>query len=243
MLKLRDGRQKGFTLVEILIASVLSLATVMTITTIYASTTANLSQQLQMEYLSDTAHDLLYLMETEIRRSGYWHFDTTQDRLDNNPFQSPENDIQSATVAAETANSCILYAYDIDMDGKVGVGQCATPCADNTDSDNVEQFGFRLKRKNLQIRYAGTSFSCNSGRWQSLTDKQLSILSFRATIHEHCTNLDDRDAACNDSNNRQFRRLVSLQITAQLKNSSLPSITVNRTFAVRNDKLEGQTDD
>ncbi len=70
-----------------------------------------------------------------------------------NPFK---NSLHIAQHRGELANSCLLFGYDTNGNGKM-----------DTDSPN-ELLGFRLKDSAIEIRQRGAK--CDEGGWQDLTD-------------------------------------------------------------------------
>ena len=123
-------RQRGVTLVELMIASAIGLIAIAAILTVYAATVRHSKEQLEAAHLHHQLFGLLHLISTDIHRAGYWHFDTSTQAASNNPFVTGENSLRSQAYPDENDNSCILFAYDLDKDGRVGIGQCDDePCS------------------------------------------------------------------------------------------------------------------
>jgi type II secretory pathway component PulJ len=185
---------------------------------------------------------ILYLIGRDLRRSGYWHFDATQQSPARNPFQTGQNQLRSSAFPGEPADSCILLAYDLDADGLVGIGQCRNGhCPSPSDDDNVEQFGFRLRNNMVQSRYGGTRLDCGSGYWQALNDPDIEIMQLKFTVRTRCMNLEQPDAPCRDSLPRLIQRAANIAIGARIKNHPETKLRLNHWIAIRNDQLlEGQ---
>ncbi len=230
--------EQGFSLVEIMIASTISLAAVGSVIHLHSLIFAHTSRQLQTDHLRNTVQDSLFLMETDIRRSGYWAYDATNKPLHENPFHTALNDLRVQSYTSEPAGSCLLYSYDIDKDGKVGVGTCSrTGCAEDTDANNVEQLGFRLKNKALQMRYAGSTFTCSSGRWQALTEKTIVVSKLQVQLETQCQNLSAENTPCLTEHNQQLSRQLTITLSAHRKDSNIAEVTASKTIRIKNDKL------
>jgi type II secretory pathway component PulJ len=156
----------------------------------------------------------------------------------NNPFQTGNNRLRTGEWPQENARSCILYSYDLDEDGRVGIGRCPnTVCAAETDSDNVEQFGFRLRERKLQSRYAGHSFQCDNGNWQAVSDPNIEITALEFTLSTHCVNLRSANADCQPNAPSLNSRSVAIHLQGQLQNQPDTRITVRQSVHIRNDLL------
>jgi prepilin peptidase dependent protein B len=232
-------RQQGVTLVELLVASAISLIALATVLTTYAATARHSTLQLQSAHLHQQLYGIVHLISRDLRRAGYWHFDAAVLSPAANPFQQGGNRLRTAALAGESANSCILLAYDLDHDGKVGVGQCVHGhCAASTDADNVEQFGFRLRQQTLQARYGGSTLACDTGYWQAVNDPDIEITRLQFELHEHCINLAHDTRPCKGGDASLQQRVVSIDIGARLRNQPDSAIRLQRQVAVRNDRLQ-----
>ncbi|MEE9343730.1 MAG: prepilin-type N-terminal cleavage/methylation domain-containing protein [Gammaproteobacteria bacterium] len=230
--------ERGFSLIEIMIASSISLAAVGSVIHMHSLIFAHTSRQLQTDHLRNTVQDILFLMEIDIRRSGYWAFDEENKQLHENPFQTAGNDLRVQSYTSEPADSCLLYSYDINKNGKVGVGTCrGAGCTEDTDASNVEQLGFRLKNKALQMRYAGSPLTCSSGRWQALTEKTIIVSKFQILLETQCQNLSVADAPCLIGHNQQLSRKLIITLSAHRKDSNIAEVTASKTIHIKNDKL------
>ena len=229
-------RQRGTTLVELMIASAIGLIAIAAVVTVYAATVRHSKDQLETAHLHHQLFGLLHLISTDIRRAGYWHFSASSQSPGDNPFTAGDNRLRSQAYPDERDNSCILLAYDLDKDGRVGLGQCSSnPCPDGTDKDNVEQFGFRLRNLSTQSRYGGNGVSCDSGYWQTLNDADIAITALSFDILERCTDLVDPDAPCTDDSARLIQRAVSIELNGQLVNKPETEARLSRWIVVRND--------
>lgn len=233
------GKQRGVTLVELMIASTISLIALAAVVTTYSATARHSRQQLQSAHLRQQVYGIVHLVGRDVRRAGYWQFDPALHAPAANPFQAGENRLRIAALHGESANSCILLAYDLDRDGLVGTGQCARGrCAGAGDDDNVEQFGFRLRGQTVQARYGGATLACDSGYWQAISDPGVEITRLVFGLHEHCVNLADPARPCDEAQAQLQQRAVSIDIAAQLRDRPDTGFSVTRQVVVRNDRLQ-----
>ncbi len=232
------GRQRGVTLVELMIASAIALFALSVVVTVYSATARHSALHLQRAHLHRQLHATLQLVAGDIRRSGYWQFDPGEQSPARNPFQAPPNDLRIAAYPDETPGSCILFAYDMDRDGRVGIGRCDGPgCDAGTDDDNVEQFGFRLRRGTVQSRYGGKTLACDSGYWQSVTDPEIEVTRLRFTGRLDCINLIDPEKACADTEPRLVERAVEVQLAARQRRHPDIQLDASTWVRIRNHRL------
>lgn len=232
-------RQRGITLIELMIASAISLVALAAVLTAYTASARHSRLQLESAHLYQQLYGIVQLISRDLRRSGYWHFDPALVSPASNPFQQGENRLRTAAMADEPADSCVLLAYDLDGDGLVGTGQCAFGhCPDGTDDDNVEQFGFRLHDQALQARYGGGSLACDSGYWQAVNDPDVLVTRLAFHLHEDCLNLDDVDQPCAADSNRRLQQAVDIDIAAVLRRHPETSLELHRRTVVRNTRLQ-----
>jgi prepilin peptidase dependent protein B len=231
-------KQRGVTLVELMIAGTIGLIAVSAVIAIYQATATQTMRQLETAHLHSTAQGIMDLISADVRRAGYWHIRPGKDQLRNNPFQQPENRLQTGAKNGEQAESCLLFSYDLDKDSKVGVGKCpAKGCAPQTDADNVEQFGFRLKNKAIQMRYAGKTFNCQQGFWQAVTDRSTIVTQLLINLTSRCLNLTTSTIACDNNVDRLDARSVDIILSAHNTRRKDIKILLTRHIEIRNDRF------
>ncbi len=228
--------QRGVTLVELMVASAIGLIALSSLLVVYQATATSTLRQLETEQLYSTLQGVLALMRSDIRRAGYWAWRPGRDRLRNNPFQKKANRLRVGAADRETANSCVLFSYDLDRDGRTGTGKCPqTGCSSGSDTDNVEQFGFRLRKNQIQMRYAGSTFNCRNGYWQAITDPGTVVSEFSVEIEAHCINLSDSRHGCHRGVDRQMVRTVHLSVAAHRQAKPSIQVRLQHDIEVRND--------
>jgi prepilin-type N-terminal cleavage/methylation domain-containing protein len=235
-------QQRGVTLVELMIASTIALIALSAALTLYLTAARHGGELLQQAHLHQQLHALVHLLSRDLSRAGYWHFNPSLKPPTANPFQDASNRIQLDAYPGERPQSCILFSYDLDRDGLVGLGACgAGNCPEQTDEDNVERFGFRLRGSRIQSRYGGPELTCSSGYWQTLNDTSMEITRLRFIQHTHCLNLLNTELSCTPESPGLMRRAIEVRIGAQLANRPDTGTLVSQWVRIRNDLLrEGQ---
>ena len=232
--------QRGVTLVELMIASVIGLVALAALLTAYSATAVHSTSYLRKAHLHQQLHGLLHAMVRDIRRAGYWSFDPDLDSAAQNPFQAGVNRLRVQAYPGEAPGSCILFAYDLDKDGMVGIGRCTGhTCGAQTDSDNVEQFAFRLRDGLVQTRYGGDTLRCDSGHWQAVTDPGIAVTRLSFSLHQTCTNLDNVSADCEPHAARILQRLVDIQLSGYQRARPDTTLTLSASVRIRNDLMLG----
>lgn len=234
----RHHRQRGVTLVELMIAGLIALIALSAVLTVYSASARHSAQLLQLAHLHQQLHALTHLISRDLRRAGYWHFDPGIRAPSDNPFQNAGNQLHIQADSGENPDSCILFSYDLDQDGLVGVGACDnTGCADESDEDNVEQFGFRLRGARVQSRYGGSGLACDRGYWQAVNDPATEITQLQFTQQSRCLNLLEADRLCTPESPRLIQRAVEIQLSGQLRNRPDTHTAITRWVRIRNDQL------
>ena len=143
-------KQRGYSLIEIMIALIIGLIILTATISIYISTIRGSSDIVKSARLNHDLNSALALMVNDIRRSGYWGGATVGSDSRNNPFTQAATDLRFPSPA------CVLYTYDADADGIV-------------DAD--EYYGFKLNGTNIQMRLSGSSTNncnLNTDVWNTL---------------------------------------------------------------------------
>jgi len=236
--------QRGVTLIELMVSSTIALIALSSVLTVYSATANHSSQQLQQAHLHQQLRGVMHLLSRDLKRAGYWSFSPDQMAPGDNPFQNLTNQVRIQSYKKENPGSCILFSYDLDQDGLVGVGKCdSTGCGNQTDNDNVEQFGFRLRDVRIQSRFGGNRFDCESGYWQSVNSPVIEITQLRFVQQSRCLNLVDSSQGCVPESSQLIQRGIAIQLNGQIRNKSDTNITLTHWVRIRNDVLkEGASD-
>ncbi len=194
------------------------------------------SVSLMEAQLSTELRGAMDFVSRDLRRAGYWAGEPGLDPVTGNPFTTAQYDLTVGAVGGEPADSCITFAYDRDRDKHVGVGSRGTS-GKNTDTDNVEQFGFRLHDGAVETRVSGSGPGCRQGRWQDVTNLTVEITSLRFAVHRNTTNLSRPGSSCTNNDYCQQGRLVEITLGGQLANRPQTQRTLISTVQIRNDRL------
>jgi len=253
-------KQKGLTLIEIMIALMLGIIVIGATLSVYITTIKNSNDTLKSARLNHDLGSTMSLIMNDIKRSGFSGGAVIGTDSRNNPFTSgTATDIQihtlvsattvttAITTAANLPGNCILYTYDTDNDGVV---------------DDNERYGFRLNDNSIDIRLTGTTNSdCSNtgGTWRELitgddlniTTLQFSTLALGALSGTtRCLNTTTNAAptattcvmsfvAGNITAGDQIaeKRVINIVLTGQLDDDTTVSSTKTGTVQVRNDRI------
>lgn len=229
-------RQSGFTLVELMIAGTIGLFILGGAIALYGAVVRAGSVSLMEAQLSTELRGAMDLVTRDLRRAGYWAGEPDFDAITGNPFTAGQYDLTVDAVDGEPADSCITFAYDRDRDKHVGAGSRGTS-GKNTDTDNVEQFGFRLHDGAVEARVSGSGPGCRQGRWQDVTNLTVEITSLRFAVHRNTINLSRPGSSCANSDYCQQGRLVEITLGGQLVNRPQTQRTLISMVQIRNDRL------
>lgn len=228
--------QHGFSLTELMVGSTAGLLVIATALHLYALNVRATADTLRMSRLNQELRATLDLLRSDLRRAGYWAGAPGDTHPLDNPFHTPGNDLALGQANGEAGDSCILYGYDANGDRLVGVGPSGTADA-ITSTDNLEQFGFRLRNGRVQMRNGGTPFDCAGGSWQAVSDPDTAITHLQFTLLDDCISLLDTTQPCAAGDPGLLRRRVRIAIAGHSRSD--PSIVqrLDTTVNIANDKL------
>lgn len=166
-------RNRGFTLIELMVALVLGLVVVGGVMGVFMSTYQANAQNIKAVRLNEELRAVMSLITRDLRRAGMRDLAWQPSLLGTaNPFANNTNWVVSRYDAAVPVSSCAMFAYDGDGDDAV---------------DNVDRRGFRLRRDGSQQWVEmrdldSTGTTCSGGDWDKLTDeKVMNVLSLNFT--------------------------------------------------------------
>lgn len=246
--------QAGVSLVELMIGSAIGLIVIGGVVAMYATTVKSGGDSLKAARLDQELRAVMEIMNRDIRRAGYLGVDpedtdiaTAGDpeaayiaALTGNPFMQAGNDITVSAATGETANSCITYSYDLNGNRTVGVGSGTAGTGEDSGTI-VEQFGFRLQQGAIDMRSGrsgggDTTFTCNSGTWEAITDSAIQITGLTFTLSTTTNNLSSPGNACGSGNTCQDVREVAIVLSGELSGDASVSETISSTVKIRNDR-------
>jgi len=245
-------KQKGFTLIEIMIALMLGLIVIGGALSIYISTIRSSTDVTNSARLNYDVDSVMQLMINDIRRSGYWGGAISGANAKNNNFTQAATNIQIRNIAAPTtavnSGNCILYTYDADSNGLV-----------STD----EYYGFRLNGVELEARITGTVATAQScgvnTQWNNIADENkvsISALIF-SDNNSKCLNTTSNtlyapvgvDKSCPSAavagfsvtgNTLVETREIAITLTGSVVNDASVSKSLSANVKVRNNRIFNQ---
>jgi prepilin peptidase dependent protein B len=211
-------KQKGFSLVEILVGLAAGSILLSALIALYVNTISSSNKLVATGKLEHSLNNTLSLMTAEIRRSGYYAnaLNDVFTGVNTNPFILSGVDINTPNT------SCILFAYDAGNNGVL-------PALGASGSDG--RFGFRLNNTAIEMRprtLAG--FSCNSDNWDALSDSnQVEITNLRFNINTNTQTVG--------STSSLTTRSVDISISGRLISDNTITRTLTESVRIRNDKF------
>jgi len=188
-------QNKGFTLIEIMIALMLGLIIIGATLNIYISTirsSADISNSARLNYDLDSAAQL---MLNDIRRAGYWGGAISDSDANVNPFTNGNANIQISDYTDADgvlhSDGCIFYTYDSDNSDSLTE---APTLPTNLNS----YYGFRFDRNSIWVRSSVTAaertantVGCGNGNWnQIINEQQISVTALTFdNSNSQCSNV------------------------------------------------------
>lgn len=235
-------KQKGFNLIELMIALLIGMIIVAATITIYISTIRSSSDIVKSARLNHDLDSALALMVNDIRRAGYWGRAMVGSDGRDNPFTQAATNLK---LLPSSPYSCILYTYDEDADG-------------NVDSD--EYYGFKLNGSDIQMRLTGSSINnCNhnSDVWRTLNvnegSEEIDVTSLTFTPSYKClrkrtgaadVNFDTscEDAAATAGNLLRDDRVIEsreiiITLSGRVKTDTAVTKNLTNRVKIRNDRV------
>ena len=261
---MKTNAQKGFSLIELMVSTVVGMIIIAGATNVYLTTIVSSSDTLKQSKLNQELSTLMSVMAGDVIRAGvtgdldYVSPQTNAfNQVDNTALEVIDNladDNQVTWANAATGGSCILYTYDADLDGVV---------------DDGDIFGFRLNNGVVEMRQQGDVVnntrhdSCNDSddTWLQVTDGRIinvTSLNF-AFDKSECINTREPNDADEDGNGTNDNsgemdcydtipvngsgnitvevRQIDITLTGQLVADASVSASLNQSVRVRNDLI------
>jgi len=221
------NKERGITLIELLIAMVLGIVVTGGIITVFATTVRYNSDNLQMIRLNQELRGVMSLISRDLRRAGYHNSAAvTTTYLDT---------FGGADTGTYGFDDCIYFAYDIDGDGV---------------TEDTDYFAYKLEANEIKTGDKGIgAFNCtNADDWESLTeydstsddrsDVQITELQFVPECSiAGGTVATGNFASCNAGTGVEVRNII-VTITGQVVtpvDNTVISRTLTETIKLRND--------
>jgi prepilin peptidase dependent protein B len=250
-------KQKGYNLIEIMIALVLGLIVIGSTIAIYISTIRGSTDTLKAARLNHDLEATMTLMINDIRRAGYWGDAKVGANSNNNPFTSETESSDMTNIQVrnfadptidETSGNCILYSYDANGNGIV---------------DTTEHYGFRLNGSTINMRFSGVAAvpaTCNgpNDSWEeNIAGDQIEIfdkdedgmvdlifdlsaskcqnVTASTTFNSRCT--DVASGNLNTGDQIVETRQVTITLSGRLVDDPTVTKTLTGIVKVRNDRV------
>lgn len=232
--------QRGFVMLDVMIGAFIGLIIVAAATKIYVENVKANNESLMSSKLNQELNAILYLVLRDVRRAGFYGADPTLDDFSQNPFTTGFNDLTVSQKTGEAAGSCVLYSYDRNADGRIGVSPGVAVAAPFDSAPyniaNVEQYGFRLNAGNLEKREGlapgDIDVSCDNGVWTRVNSNVVNITAINFDLASDCFNVAI-SGPCFVSDPAQIIRSMTLSLSASMPNSSRSAAAFTK---IRNDK-------
>lgn len=211
--------QHGFTIVELLVALLISSLLFIGLISMYFSTVQHGGKMLNANRLYEQLSSAMELMSADIRRAGYWSQASTNvgTSANTNPFMA------SGVRLTISGGNCILFVFDNNADA-------ALPAA-NTGTDD-ERYGYRLSNGVVQARPSNAPFDCAAANneWENITDPNL------ITVTNLTFTQTQKSVSVGASSNLYFT-YIDISLSGRLTNDSTVQMTLTNHIRVHNDRF------
>lgn len=202
-------KQKGISIVEILMALLISSIVTAAVITLFSNSMDTSRQLMGTAKLDQTLNNTMETIAQDIQRAGYT---TNATASATNAFFSGTDDV---TISG---GNCITFTYQVDA---------------TTSPGNANRFGYQLSGGAIQ--YRTISSSCGAGTWVNLTDPNIiTISAFTVTLNT--VNINPSTGATTATNPYTGYRSVTITITGNLVSDTTVSRTITRTIKIFNNK-------
>lgn len=213
-------RQRGFTLVEVMVGLAIGLLVVSVAAALLATHLREHRSMLVEARLMQDLRTSTDIIVRDIRRSGYWG----HSRMALRPGTAASNPY-AALAPASAASDAVSFQFSRDA-------------TENDVVDDNERFGFRLRKGVIEMLIGG-------GSWQALTDAgTLEVLSFQVTAESQLQSLREAcdrpcDPAVASCGPAIEQRRLTIAITARALSDHQVVRTLTSQARIRNDLVSG----
>jgi len=237
MLRTSTHRQRGVSLVELMVGLTVGLIIVAAAASVYVTAVRSGADTLHSAKLNMELRRAMDLMVYEIRRAGYTAGTTN---LASNPF------MLSGANLTLNGTDCLLFSYDANASGAV---------------NSADFFGFRKNGSAVSMRYGGTAPSTSAGcsvgsdSWEDITDSTGVVVdTLNFSIAYQCWNAEtssssssqacasgqsvyDTAAAASTKSDLVEVRDVSINLVGHHISDALTTMSLSQSVKVRNDRV------
>ncbi|WP_410499805.1 PilW family protein [Chitinibacter sp. S2-10] len=223
MLRNPQTAQKGFSLIELMVAMLISLFALAAIISLLTNNLAYGRSSIDMLKLNQEMRTAMDIISDDLRRAGYWN--NTQSMLGNSTVSNPYS-FPTLPVTINTAADCITFSYDRDN-------------TSNTPAAN-EIFGFALSNNAIVTGFPDDTINgCDDiSSWNTVSNPnsiRITSLSFQII----------NPTVTTGSNAHQFTsdgglvcvREIRIRIAANLVKDTTVKQSLEKTIRLRNDEI------
>lgn len=209
---------KGFSLVELMVAMVAGLILVAAVTTLFVTTLRANSTAMKVSRLNQEVQAITDMIARDIQRTGYDASAATSTRLVSGatrPFYFDANiDLLDETVTGSKIYRCIRVRHDDDADGVLD-----NPASSPSKLNETRIYSYSSANKGVKLA-TGNAAACDSSDFLS-TDSTIEItqLNFRLL----------------PSSKVDGARAIKLDITGRYKDNPALILNLSRDIKLRND--------
>ena len=223
-----NTRNRGFTLIELMVALVLGLVVIGGVMGVFMSTYQANAQNIKAVRLNEEMRAVVALLSRDIRRAGSKTIDWTGTawHVTTNPMSTASAWVVSNMNTAP-ANSCIRLAYALSLTG----------------STDTNRFGYRLNPTTGQVQAYNhnNEWNCDGSGWESVTDPEIAwiqSLSFTVTKEPELTGVEVRTVIVNLRADTHTRSTDPSDLTAaDCSNVDVVCRQIQEKIRIRNDAV------
>ena len=216
MLARRRTRERGLTLVELMIAIAVALFVMAGVLAVFQMNLKTYTSSADYVRLNQEMRAVMHLITRDLRRAGYWANGTSQIGVGGAAFNNPFYGVDTSTVG------CVLFAYDLNKNGT---------------ADTAEQFGFLFDAGSVKMHSGHLANSCApSSDWEALND--VDVTEVTNLTFTPATQVIDLDGTGPRTSVVKVRS-VSISVSGRLRKDPAVVATINESVRIRND---GYTD-
>lgn len=205
--------QKGISIIEILMALVISSIITAAVISLLSNSLTTSSQLTKTAKLDQMLNNILETIAQDVQRAGYNANATTS--ATNVFFNAPDD------VSINASTNCITFSYQIDSN--------TTPVTSN-------RFGYRLNTTNNAIEYRTSGTDCASGAWNNFTDPNIISIDNFSIPAVNTTNINPQTGNTSTTSPYTQYRSVTITITGKLVSDPSVTRTITRTIKIYNNK-------
>lgn len=204
-------RQKGFTLIELMIGIVVAAIAMAATLSAFISVVRSNADYLSMIKINQELNTVMTVMVRDLKRAGY-DGNTTGKTVDNQFMDTATG----TDISINVGNDCISFSYDLNGDGTV-----------DSSGDADDLFGYRYDSTDNAIEMRNGASNCAGGGWVNITDEDSIVIS----------DLSFTDSSLSLTNSAENEiRFIEISITGRLDNDSSVTRTLTERVRVRNDR-------